>query len=84
VADGRSHTHQPVVSTRERLHDRIARHWADDSIRTHSESCWQWHPRCAIDYLHAQIGDLESEADELRERIRELAIENDQMRARHG
>lgn len=51
----------------------IARHWDEDFHRTHSMSCWQWHPRCAIHWLVDRITALE-------EQLRDLAVETDRLR----
>jgi hypothetical protein len=32
--------------------------WHDDRSRTHSESCWQWHPECAVAILGAEVERL--------------------------
>lgn len=51
----------------------IARHWDTDIIATHSLSCWQWHPRCAIHWLVDRITALE-------EQLRDLVVETDRLR----
>jgi hypothetical protein len=37
----------------------------NNRIKTHCESCWQWHPECAINLLCEHISDLEQIGDEL-------------------
>lgn len=54
---------------------RIARHWDEQIVATHSMSCWQWHPRCAIHWLVEHINALE-------EQVRDLSVETDRMRGR--
>jgi hypothetical protein len=38
----------------------IIAHWDDEPVkaRTHAESCWQWHPRCAIRMLGWEVESL--------------------------
>ena len=40
--------------------------WHDDRSRTHSVSCWQWHPECAIATLGAEVQHCQAEIERLR------------------
>jgi hypothetical protein len=44
----------------------------NNRIKTHCESCWQWHPECAINLLCEHISDLEQIGDELVSFIKNL------------
>lgn len=48
------------------LTQEIMKIWIQNSrIQTHCESCWRWHPECAIRLLCEHINDLEEVGDEL-------------------
>jgi hypothetical protein len=40
--------------------------WHDDRSRTHSESCWQWHPECAVAILGAEVEHRQAQIELLR------------------
>lgn len=42
--------------------------WHDDRIRTHSVSCWQWHPECAVALLGDEVEHRQAEIERLRGR----------------
>lgn len=46
------------------LTSQVAQYWSDAFIATHSQSCWQWHPRCAIRLLSDEVELLEKQLAE--------------------
>jgi hypothetical protein len=48
--------------------------WHDDRSRTHSESCWQWHPECAVAILGTEVRHQQAEIERLRRRVERFNI----------
>jgi hypothetical protein len=59
-------------SEQESLVSVIAEYWSDKAIGTHSESCWQWHPRCVISILTEEVTLLENQLAEKNRIIEKL------------
>jgi len=70
---------------------KIAADWQVQPELEHTADCWQRHERCAISYLVYLVGDLQrtcaahiDSIDTIREYLRDLTVETDQMRAQRG